>query len=81
MVDKKRRVGMPMYEYKCESCGDALERYSAGKGGEADGGVCAKCGKGRMKKVFSTFASNCCGSGGSVASSAGGCGGGSSSFS
>ena len=24
---------MPMYEYKCESCGYAFERYSAGKSG------------------------------------------------
>jgi len=75
---------MPMYEYKCDSCGYAFERYSAGKSGEESGEVCVKCGKGRIKKIFSTFASNCCGSSGSVGSvpsGSGGCGGGKSPFS
>ena len=72
---------MPMYEYRCDSCGDSFERYSAGKSGEDNGKVCAKCGKGRVKKVFSTFASNCCGSSGEAGPSAGGCGGGKSPFS
>jgi putative FmdB family regulatory protein len=66
-----------MYEYRCDACGDAFERYFAGKSEEVDGGVCAKCGKGRVKKVFSTFSSNCCGAGGAV--STGGCGGGAKS--
>jgi putative FmdB family regulatory protein len=52
---------MPMYEYKCASCGHAFERYSVGKVGQEDGGACPSCGKGRAKKVFSTFSSNCCG--------------------
>lgn len=72
---------MPMYEYKCDSCGHGFERYSAGKGGQDDAGGCSVCGKGLLKKVFSTFASNCCGSGGAAVPSSGGCGGGSSSFS
>ena len=72
---------MPMYEYRCDSCGDSFERYSAGKSGEVESSACAKCGKGHVKKVFSTFASNCCGSSGGSTSSAGGCGGGNSSFS
>ena len=71
-----------MYEYRCDSCGDAFERYSAGKSGEEESVVCAKCGKGRVKKVFSTFASTCCGSGsGGVSPSPAGCGGGKSPFS
>jgi len=70
-----------MYEYKCDACGHSFERYSAGKGGDEGGGVCTKCGKGQAKKVFSTFASNCCGSGGVASASTGGCGGGNSSFS
>ena len=72
---------MPMYEYKCDSCGYAFERYSAGKGPQADGDACPTCGKGRVKKVFSTFASTCCGSGGVSAPASGGCGGGKSPFS
>jgi putative FmdB family regulatory protein len=70
-----------MYEYKCGSCGHSFERYSAGKGGEEGVGVCAKCGKGEVKKVFSTFASNCCGTSGGSAPSPAGCGGGKSPFS
>jgi len=73
---------MPMYEYRCDSCGDSFERYSSGTNEADRGGACAKCGKGRVKKVFSTFASSCCGSGGSAASaSPAGCGGGKSPFS
>ena len=72
---------MPMYEYKCGSCGNAFERYSAGKSGEDDVGACTKCGKGPVKKVFSTFASTCCSSGGGAAASPAGCGGGKSPFS
>ena len=72
---------MPMYEYRCDSCGDSFERYIAGKSGEEGAQACAKCGKGTVKKVFSTFASNCCGNGGVAASSSAGCGGGKSPFS
>jgi putative FmdB family regulatory protein len=72
---------MPMYEYKCDSCGHAFERYSAGTGGSAEGGACTKCGKGRLKKVFSTFASSCCSSAGAATALSGGCGGGKSPFS
>ena len=72
---------MPMYEYRCDSCGDSFERYSAGKSGDADASTCTKCGKGRVKKIFSTFASNCCGSGAVASTSSAGCGGGKSPFS
>jgi hypothetical protein len=34
-----------------------------------------------VKKIFSTFASNCCGSGATAAASPAGCGGGKSPFS
>jgi len=71
---------MPMYEYKCKSCGHAFERYSAGRGGSEEGGACPKCRKGRVEKVFSTFAATgCCSP--SLTPSSGGCGGGSSHFS
>jgi len=72
---------MPMYEYKCDSCGYAFERYSAGTGRSEEPGACSKCGKGRVQKVFSTFASNCCGSSGAASPSSGGCGAGKSPFS
>ncbi len=72
---------MPMYEYKCDRCGESFERYSAGKSAESEVLSCVKCGKGPVKKVFSTFASTCCGSSGSVSSTPAGCGGGKSPFS
>lgn len=71
---------MPMYEYRCDSCGSVCERYSAGRGGQDAAERCPSCGKGQLKKVFSTFASACCSSGGGLPSS-GGCGGGSGQFS
>jgi putative FmdB family regulatory protein len=71
---------MPMYEYRCGGCGYAVERYAAGSTGSGKSEKCPRCGKESLKKVFSTFASACCGSGSSLPSS-GGCGGGSSHFS
>lgn len=70
---------MPMYEYRCGDCGHAIERYEAGKASSGKGERCPACGKASLKKVFSTFASSCCASGGLPG--AGGCGGGSSQFS
>lgn len=71
---------MPMYEYRCSDCGYAAERYAAGATGSEKPEKCPKCGKPGFRKVFSTFASSCCGTGGSLPAS-GGCGGGSSHFS
>lgn len=72
---------MPMYEYRCESCGYAYERYSAGKVVSEGAEKCLKCGKTSLKKVFSTFASACCSGAAGGAVSSGGCGGGNSTFS
>ena len=72
---------MPMYEYRCGDCGHSIERYAAGKTGSEKAEKCPKCGKSSFQKVFSTFASNCCGSGGGTLPASGGCGGGSSHFS
>lgn len=71
---------MPMYEYRCGACGHGVERYSAGRSGAENAEKCPKCGKVSLKKVFSTFASSCCGSSGSLPASSG-CEGGSSRFS
>lgn len=72
---------MPMYEYRCGACGYGYERYAAAKSGSEKPEKCPKCGKGTLEKVFSTFASNCCGSTGGSLPASGGCGGGGGQFS
>lgn len=66
---------MPMYEYQCGGCGHRFEKYESGRGAGRDGGEpCPKCGKGKAKRTFSTFASSCCV--GSAPAGGGGCGSG-----
>lgn len=72
---------MPMYEYRCGSCGHQFEKYSAGRDGQGEAEPCPRCSKVGAKKIFSTFASAGVGSGGTVQGSSGGCGGGSGHFS
>ena len=66
---------MPIYEYRCGSCGRPFERYVASTTGTA---ACPACGSGDVKRTLSMFAVKS--DGGTVASSmpAGGscCGGG-----
>jgi putative FmdB family regulatory protein len=47
---------MPVYEYKCECCGEKVERLEP-VGADSSGKKCALCGKGKLKKVFSVFGS------------------------
>ncbi|MCP4662363.1 MAG: zinc ribbon domain-containing protein [bacterium] len=47
---------MPLYEYRCDDCGhqfEILQRMDEG----ADGLACPECGRERLGKQFSTFAS------------------------
>ncbi|MEP0774398.1 MAG: zinc ribbon domain-containing protein [Acidobacteriota bacterium] len=47
---------MPLYEYRCVSCGErfeVLQRMGAG----AEGVSCPSCGAGGVERVHSTFAS------------------------
>ncbi len=47
---------MPLYEYRCDDCGhlfEILQRMDEG----ADGLSCPECGRERLQKQFSTFAS------------------------
>lgn len=47
---------MPLYEYRCSSCGErfeVLQRIGAG----ADGVRCPRCGADSVQRVHSTFAS------------------------
>lgn len=67
---------MPIYEYQCLDCGERFEVLQRmGQGSE--GLACPECGKERVTKQFSTFASASGSSQGTAASFGGGCGGGS----
>lgn len=47
---------MPLYEYRCETCGGRLEVLQ--RVGEGPAGLsCPDCGSPRLSKEFSTFAS------------------------
>jgi|SRR5579872_262671 len=52
---------MPLYEYECESCGERFEKIQ--KFSDAPVDVCAKCGKGPVRKLPSSPAIQFKGSG------------------
>ena len=52
---------MPLYEYECEACGSRFEKIQKFSDPPAD--VCAKCGKGPVRKLFSSPAIQFKGSG------------------
>jgi putative FmdB family regulatory protein len=52
---------MPLYEYECEACGQRFEKIV--KFSDPPIEVCAKCGKGPVKKLFSSPAIQFKGSG------------------
>lgn len=43
---------MPIYEYKCEACGDQLDKLQ--KMSDAPLKKCIKCGKDSLKKIISS---------------------------
>jgi len=52
---------MPLYEYECEACHERFEKIQKFSDPPAD--VCARCGKGPVKKLFSSPAIQFKGSG------------------
>ncbi len=44
---------MPFYEYRCEDCGEVFEHFARSMSEELK--ACKICGRGRVKKLFSTF--------------------------
>lgn len=59
---------MPLYEYRCSSCGSRFEVLRRmGQGSE--GLCCPRCGQEKVEKEFSTFAGASAGSGGTPAGS------------
>ena len=61
---------MPIYEYKCRDCGKKFEKLVRGR----EKVTCPKCGKGRLDKLFSVFATRS-GDKFTPSSGGGGCGG------
>jgi putative FmdB family regulatory protein len=54
---------MPMYEYRCESCGRAFEQLR--RMSEADSGlICPHCESAEVERQVSVFATSGCGPGG-----------------
>lgn len=69
---------MPLYEYRCRSCGHRFEQLQRlGEG--AEGVECPRCGERQAERQLSTFASGTA-SGASSAFSSGGRGGCGSGF-
>lgn len=69
---------MPIYEYKCQNCGEIFEEFqSIGAGNEYV--VCPKCGTARPERLFSAFSS--AGISAGAVSSRGSCGPSGSPFS
>lgn len=53
---------MPLYEYRCQSCGETFEKIRRMQ--EADREVeCPRCESEEVERLFSTFATGGCGSG------------------
>jgi putative FmdB family regulatory protein len=45
---------MPVYEYRCEECGEGFELFVRSPSQKADP-VCPKCGSRRIKRIVSLF--------------------------
>ena len=46
---------MPIYEYKCESCGDRFEKLVR-RADDTEGLACPACGEAHLSQQYSTFA-------------------------
>jgi putative FmdB family regulatory protein len=72
---------MPIYEYRCESCGDKFEKLVR-RAEEALEAGCPACGEKHLEQQYSTFAArgksngDACFTPASTRSEGGGCGGG-----
>jgi putative FmdB family regulatory protein len=52
---------MPIYEFKCDSCGNQFEKLVR-RAGETDGLSCPSCGEQHLSQQYSTFAAHANGS-------------------
>jgi putative FmdB family regulatory protein len=56
---------MPIYEYKCNNCGNFFEQLVLNSREEKEI-ACSKCGEQKIKKVISSFSCLCQGEGSSL---------------
>jgi len=63
---------MPIYEYRCESCGTVFSRLQR-VGAGSEGVTCPQCGSDQVERLLSAFSSSVSG-GSSSTVSAGSCG-------
>lgn len=62
---------MPIFEYKCKSCGAKFESYVRG----SEVPSCPSCGSKDLSKLFSTFSAHVKGGTGAASSGGSSCGG------
>ncbi|MBI2570069.1 MAG: zinc ribbon domain-containing protein [Candidatus Schekmanbacteria bacterium] len=62
---------MPLFEYKCDSCGAVFEKLVFGA--ESENG-CPRCGEGQVTKLYSVFATSSAEKSGEAALESGPCG-------
>ncbi|MBD3288189.1 zinc ribbon domain-containing protein [candidate division KSB1 bacterium] len=62
---------MPIYEYKCQNCGEKFEEFQSVGSGNEDV-ACPNCGTPRPERLFSAFSSS--GTSERAAGSSGSCG-------
>jgi putative FmdB family regulatory protein len=54
-IIRKVEVGMPVYEYRCDECGELFEQTETLAEHEAGSPTCPKCKSERVSRRFSTF--------------------------
>lgn len=65
---------MPLYEYRCDACGEKFEKLLSISAAAANGVACPDCG-GESHRLMSTFAAHSKGESGQATSVGGGCAG------
>ena len=60
---------MPIYEYRCQACGHQFEDFRPAAAAD-DAGTCPQCGKPKLQRLLSAFATSASSKGGADMGSA-----------